>query len=157
MPCYSLQLTRRAKPTVKPPTPRPATRGFVSTPNVPKTLKPARVYTAMAADLDANLQIHTMRSGQSQISQALFKSCALLCAVVEKASHHCMSSVPELHATCLCKPACSSLYPALQACLHAQALDQETRLATSSSLTTLVLKIALSMIAASEKRLPLLS
>lgn len=49
-------LTLRAKPTVKPPTPSPATRGLVSTPNVPNSEKPAKVYIAMAADFDANLQ-----------------------------------------------------------------------------------------------------
>ena len=57
-------LTLRAKPTVKPPTPKPATRGFVSTPKVPNREKPAKVYTAMAAALDANLQFY--HSGMSQ-------------------------------------------------------------------------------------------
>ena len=49
-------LTLRAKPAVKPPTPSPATRGLVSTPTVPNNEKPAKVYIAMAADFDANLQ-----------------------------------------------------------------------------------------------------
>lgn len=60
-------LTLRANPTVKPPTPSPATRGLVSTPNVPSREKPPSVYIAMAADFEANLQTCLVVSAQRSI------------------------------------------------------------------------------------------
>lgn len=65
-------LTLRANPTVKPPTPSPATRGLVSTPNVPSRENPPSVYIAMAADFEANLQACLVVAAQrSIISQQL--------------------------------------------------------------------------------------